>query len=351
MNVPQTSGADATGDQTDAEASGQASAFRRALDAQAVEYGGSPVLVPRAAHDLTAPFDAAAVRTALSAYPAKSRDTVTQDPAMTVLLPSVSQQPVAVSAVFDVPGPGVPARTAAAHAARPPAMPAHTIPAAPRDDPPQADSSPRHAGGDGGGAKPGRMRTTVGLCVLLGTLAAGVLIINAAGNSSDPLAPSALPSRAASHVPVVLLPSGDLSASPTPHAAPRRSAAPSRPPSPSASASATASPAVAFVTLWWGVSGPVVTGEITDVQRRLASLKSPAHPTSSAYLVSMRHYGEYGEPSWICGGSCPYQPPDPSGAYYNATQAAVQAFQSDFGLPVGVCDTATYNKLVSLTGG
>ncbi|MGH3415494.1 MAG: hypothetical protein ACRDSS_03405, partial [Actinocrinis sp.] len=70
MDAPQFPDADAAQPQAGLQTPGQASAFRRALDAQAAAPEQSRALVPTGPHDLTAPIDVDELRAALAFHTA-----------------------------------------------------------------------------------------------------------------------------------------------------------------------------------------------------------------------------------------------------------------------------------------
>lgn len=289
---------------------GEASAFRRALDDQAVSEG--PL-------DLTTPLDFAEIRAALSN---SGNIPVVRDPAPAALPPRA---------------PG--ARRASRHA-----------------------SSKRL----------GRIALFVAVAASLSVGTACALVISSGSQGTSVSLPPTTgnipvaPSDEASQQGQISLTSGSttdsatpsLSLSPTPSAStgtPSASADPSASGSGSGSASgsatagpdasSTASPSQStstqsgfganWVTLYWGVQNE--DSEVSKVQSLLADI---------GYLYPRRHHSYYNPQVQV--------QPDQSGTYGSATEDAVAAFQQDanvdFSGQPGTCDLTTYNALVQAVG-
>lgn len=345
--------------------SGQASAFRRALDAQVESAGPGLALVPSGPHDLTRPIDVSALRAALTGSKA-ARPSPESVPGFPEAVPvphpgaGAGAGPGANGAAATVPGASAPSLRATTTIATPspksvsayrdgaaggkevaPAPPSAPGAGDQRDD--EHEHSPRHSGGS---SKQSRLPTTIGVCVLLAAIAATALVLIDVGRSSGPLAPSAMPTKSAPH---------------SAAAAPRHSASPSHKPSPSASHSPSHSPspspstakaspspsAVAnFATIRWTSDYEPL---VADIQSRLAKLRYLAlSHNASKYDVTQRTMFETGNRWW--------QPSDQVGYYQTATNSAIRAFKYDYlqhdqGQPPGdgSCDTATYQALVNAT--
>jgi hypothetical protein len=322
VEAPRLPGAEApTSPRQDGPAApGQASAFRRALDKQAVADDPDGALVPSGAHDLTAPLDLQAIRAALARASAGE----------TTILPIMSTP---TSTVIKYPGP-----------------PCAVEPSSPPSEPPGDGDSAARGNGGGGRRTPGRLPTAVWISAVLAALAGAALILVDQGHDGDPLAPTALPAKASHSAPAQ--PTSTPPPSPAAHSpSARPSTAPQPPPSRSATShSASAPPSSepsgtgAFVTLSQGSAGAAVV----DVQRRLSDLGLlSASPDDSIYRDSQWTLWEIQQqrgPS-----------PDTGGYYGQATDYAIMAFKrhyldNDQGpVPPGSCDAATYSKLFSET--
>jgi hypothetical protein len=409
VDAPQLPDADASAQPADGQPIGQASAFRRALDAQVEASEPSKALVPSGSHDITAPINVDVLRALLaSGKPADAPDpnaapataaiagmtpvfpapvevaipvlpTSAEPPSAsgpTVVMPAVSAPAlhapttIAPHSNADVPSaaPANPPANPAAKSAAPtgpaafagvPAMANAASPAVPNaaggdhggggDGPPEHESSPRHNG------RPSRLPTAVLISAVLGACAGVALVMFNIGHSPDPLAPTALPTMAATHSPSpspspTPKPSPKPSPSPPPKPSPSRaSASPSHSPSPSPSATpsrASASPSpstvASFATINWTTSPDP---RVADIQRRLTKLGYLQLNRSGQYFDTYRTQSKTG-----------WQPsPDGSGIYQNATDMAVRVFKYDYlqhdqGPPPGQgCDTRTYQALVNAT--
>lgn len=286
---------------------GEASAFRRALDDQAVSEG--PL-------DLTAPLNFAEIRAALSN---SGNIPVVRDPA--------------------------------------------PAPAAPRA--PGARRASRHASSK----RLGRIAVFVAVAASLSVGTACALVLSSGGQGTSVSLPPTTgnipvaPSDGASQEGRISLTSGSTSASATPSlslspSASTTSASPSA--SADASASASGSPSASasadsgassgaspsqssggsgytsdWVTLYWGIQNE--DSEVSKVQSLLANI---------GYLDNWRHRS-YANPQVDV-------QPDPVGTYGSATDDAVAAFQQDYGVDFtgqqGTCDLATYDALVQVAG-
>ncbi|HEU5353859.1 MAG TPA: hypothetical protein VFU65_05340 [Actinocrinis sp.] len=354
MDAPQLPGAESSAPAAGGQPPGQASAFRRALDAQVEPPDPGMALVPAGAHDLTRPIDVRALREALTGEPSGPTTLAETPPVLptaAVSPPSPSGPAVVVPTVSvpDLRGPTtIAAPTAKSVRAHGASDGRDVAPAPPPSGPEQEqeqDHSPRHSGGSG---KPSRLPTTIGISVLLGAIAATALVLIDGGRSSGPLAPTAMPTKSAavgkaSQHPVPMTPSHR----PSPSAAP--SHAPSHGPSPSASAAKppTGSNTIAsFTTIEWTNSYQPL---VADIQSRLTKLRylSLSRDTSQ-YDLTERTMNSIGNRWW--------HPADAVGLYQNATGSAIRAFKFDYlqhgqGQPPvdGGCDTATYQALVAAT--
>jgi hypothetical protein len=355
VDAPQLPGAESSAPAAGGQPPGQASAFRRALDAQVEASDPGSALVPVGPHDLTRPIDVKALREALAG----------DNPAPTTIAETLSGLP----AIADVPppspsGPAVVVPAVAVPALRGPTTIATPTPKSVRAhgageghevapaSPPSGygqehdhDHSPRHSGGSG---KPSRLPTTIGVCVLLAAIAATALVLIDSGHSSGPLAPTAMPTKSAtaSHAPQLPAPATP-SHRPSPPASPSHS--PSHSPSPSASAAkppAGPSAVASFTTIEWTSDYQPL---VADIQNRLAKLR---------YLSLSRDTSQYNltERTMSFTGNHWWHPTDDVGFYQNATAAAIRAFKFDYlqhdqGQPPsdGGCDTATYQALVNAT--
>jgi len=370
VDAPQAPDAEAAASSTGGQPPGQASAFRRALDAQVTIEGQSPVFVPAGPHDLTAPIDITSLRDALAAEsqhaahplrpmgPIGSCDPLDpQDPTVVfadVPLPqSPAQPPSASGPTVVVPAVSVPAlRVNTTIAAVSDAAPVPAD-AAGAGKPPD-DSPRRHRGGNG---KPSRLPTAVGVSALMATVFAVALVMLANGHSGAPLAPTALPTKSDGHTPA-RNPAHSAAPSHKPSPPPVRSHSASASTSPKASASASATaapngpagpatrghspvPTIATIT-WTNGAEPIVQ----DIQLRLASLHylMPVEG-GSQFAMTQRTYNEV---QW-------HAPPDGFGYYQNATDSAIRAFEYDYlqhhhgQLPSGGCSNQTYQALVNAT--
>lgn len=363
MDAPQLPGVESSTGADGGLPPGQASAFRRALDAQVESAGPGLALVPSGPHDLTRPIDVNALRAALTGSQASQqpRESVPGFPeaapgldagaGAAVVMPSVSVPSMRGPTTLATPSP----KSVAAHGGginggsggtgkrivpTPPAAPAA---GKEHENENEHEHSPRHSGGSG---KQSRLPTTIGLSLLLAAIAATALVLIDVGRSSGPLAPSAMPTK---------------SAPPSAAAAPPHSATPSHRPSPSASHSpshsAAPSPSAAkaspspstvanFATIRWTSDYSAL---VADIQSRLAKLRYlTLNRNGSQYDVSQRTMFETGNRWW--------QPSDQVGYYQNATTSAIRAFKSDYlqhnqdqSPNDGSCDTATYQALVNAT--
>ena len=299
---------------------GRASAFRRALDDQAVSEG--PL-------DLTIPLNIAEIRAALS-----------------------NSGPIPV-----VRATGAQAADSGAPAADPSA-------------PPHRHGS-RRASRHAGSKRLGKIAVFVALAAAMSVGTACALVISSGGQNASSVslppttgnipvaasedssqqgqisATSGSSSASATPSPSLSSPSASADASPsdtaTPtDASPSGTGAPSGSASPSASTSATDS-AVAptssdssnWVTLYRGIDHE--SQETSQVQALLASL---------GYLDSWRHHSYLNPDDGV--------QTDQSGDYGSATDDAVAEFQRDFGVDnggqAGTCDVTTYDALVQVAG-
>jgi hypothetical protein len=332
-------------------APGEASAFRRALDKQAVAEEPGNALVPSGAHDLTMPIDMRAIRAALAYSQATDSHKQTQletqiptqiqpqmqPPLPVVRTPTVIQRPDSAVPDTSTSGPG-----SAIVATTPPQRNEPPADGADRDD-----SSDRQ---DGGGRAPARLPTAVWISAVLAAIAGAALILVDQGHGSDPLAPSALPAKASSPAPASYASHSVIPPSRTHSASPRasHSASPSKSAGPTASASATASPGSGTtpVNLAQGSTGAAVV----DVQRRLADL---------GLMTSFSGSSSFRDSGWTLWEVQQQRGPSPdvSGYYGKATDYAIIAFKHHFmnnddgTLPSGGCDAQTYAKLLQETAG
>jgi hypothetical protein len=367
VDAPQLPGAESSAPTAGGQPPGQASAFRRALDAQIEPSDQSTALVPAGPHDVTRPIDVKALREALAAEQAGAT-TIADMPLaeLPIVLPTApASLPSPSGPAVVVPTVAVPElRGATTIAARTPnavsayggsgsvggnrdvASVSPTVgPERGHGDEHEHDRSPKHSGGNG---KPSRLPTTIGLSVLLAAIAATALVLIDVGRSAGPLAPSAMPTKSV----------GPSSAAQPPHAAaPSHKSSPSAPakhspshsPSPSVDAakpSTGPSSVESFIPLvWTNDFQPMVA----DIQSRLAKLHylSLGHDAAQ-YDVTQRTMGVTGNRWW--------HPTDGIGYYQNATISAIRAFKFDYlqhdqGQPPGdgSCDPATYQALVNAT--
>jgi hypothetical protein len=349
VDAPQLPGAESSAPTAGGQPPGQASAFRRALDAQVESSDSTMALVPVGPHDLTRPIDVKALREALAGEPAVPT-TITETPPPLPPVPGMPPSPsgpavvVPTVSVPDLRGPTTIATpTPKSVGAQNAGAGGYIAPVPPTD--PEHDHSPRHSGGSG---KPSRLPTTIGVCVLLAAIAATALVLIDSGHSSGPLAPTAMPTKSAtaSHAPQLPAPATP-SHRPSPPASPSHS--PSHSPSPSASAAkppAGPSAVASFTTIEWTSDYQPL---VADIQNRLAKLR---------YLSLSRDTSQYNltERTMSFTGNHWWHPTDDVGFYQNATAAAIRAFKFDYlqhdqGQPPsdGGCDTATYQALVNAT--
>lgn len=312
-----------TSEPTEAEpgSPGRASAFRRALDDQAVSEG--PL-------DLTIPLDIAEIRAALS---------------------NSGPIPVVRSAAAQAAGSGAPAADASA--------------------PPHRHGS-RRASRHAGSKRLGKIAVFVALAAAMSVGTACALVMSSGGQNASSVslppttgnipvaasedssqqgqisATSGSSSASATPSPSLSSPSASADASPSLTATPADGSAsagagaPYGPTSPSASASATHqagaptnSASSNWVTLYRGIDDE--SQETSQVQTLLVNL---------GYLDSWRHH-TYLNPD--VGAQ-----PDQNGDYGSATDDAVAEFQRDYGVDysgqAGTCDAATYAALVQAAG-
>lgn len=300
---------------------GQASAFRRALDDQAITATEGPL-------DLTAPLDIAEVRAALA-----------------------NSGPLPVVRADLPPHVGAPAGSA-----QPPGT--------------AGRRSRRHAGSK----RLGRIAVFVVFAALASFGTAYALVLSSGGQGSSvslpptdgniPVAPSQKPSgqgqlaitsgsasasavpslsHSPKHVaPPVSAPSTDPSTAAVPSVSADPSVTATQSPSPSPStgqgggASPTTSASSGWVTLYWGIQNE--SPEVAQVQTLLANL---------GYLDGMRRHTSYFNPQVDV-------QPDASGSYGSATEDAVAEFQQDYNVDItgqsGDCDLATYQALTQAAG-
>lgn len=286
---------------------GQASAFRRALDRQALhtEAREGPL-------DLTAPLNFAEIRAALSRSGSGVRQPV----------PEAAPAPAAAGARSGG------TRSGGAHGAR------------------------RRAGGHAGSKRVGRIGMFVALATALSVGTAAALVFSSGGQGTSVSLPTT-----SGNLPVATLRGGpgavppDSTSSPAPgtpspstHATPSLSPSPSAPattpstspssqPTDSGSAGASQNSGTpsgaAFTTLQQGSTGDAVV----QVQQMLAELD---------LLYRMRHQTVFVDAQ-------DYRLADPKGTYGQATAAAVAAFQQQAGVgsQLGVCDQATFDALTA----
>ncbi|MBS2966771.1 hypothetical protein KGA66_27290, partial [Actinocrinis puniceicyclus] len=212
MDAPQLPGAEPAAPASGGQPPGQASAFRRALDAQVEATDQSTALVPAGPHDLTRPIDVSALRAALTAapltvspcappqpapppFPAKAAQAI--QPAQpgppppasgpVIVTPSVSAPELRGTTTIET----RPATDLAAGAAAD-VSPASGSGSGSGSGTTDHESSPRHSGG---GRKPSRLPTTILVSVLLAAIAGTALVLIDVGRSGGPLAPDAMPTR------------------------------------------------------------------------------------------------------------------------------------------------------------
>lgn len=382
--------------------SGQAFAFRRDADPQVEPSAPSVALVPTNPVDATAPIDVDAIRALLApGVPASGIPGIPAAPSgplvfdgMPAPMTPLPPPPAASTSIAGIPAAAVPVPTGPTGLPTPtgrnlpagfnvptvqlspsgppvvmpssvtvPALrnPATTVPAARSkgrvdvhaasagaDEPPLPPApSPRHSGGSG---KKSKLPTAVWISALLAACAGAALVLINAGNSMDPLAPTALPTRPASPSPTPHpSPSAKPLPTPSPSPTPSLSASPSHSASASAStsASATASPSpsvvASFSTIYWTTSADP---RVADIQRRLVQLNYLTVTSDGKYADTSRTLNLY-QTDWK-------PQPDAAGMYHNTTDMAIRAFKYDYmqhghGQPSPGCDTQTYQALVNAT--
>jgi hypothetical protein len=301
--------------------SAQTSAFRRALDVQAVAEDPGGARVRCGALDLTIPLDLGALRAALALDGADEALPNAQVPARLPAQVPPSAAPATVSAP-----------TLLQHAT-PTDTPTQPTP----PDPPDDDSS---APLDNGRI-PARLPTALLVCAVLAALAGAALIVIDHGGNGGPLAPTALPAKASTR------PASGQAMRPAPGrhsyaAPPPPSAAPPKPASPSPSTSPSASPSATgpHFGVYLGSTGAIVV----DIQRRLADL---------GFLYAAPDGSTYRDSGWTLSEVQQQRGPDPDGTGYygKATDFAIMAFKRHFldndqgPVPAGGCDIPTYARL------
>ncbi len=387
MDAPQLPDAGASANPVGGPPPGQASAFRRALDSQVEPPEPSKALVPTGPHDLTVPIDVdidvlrALFASGKPSAPNAPPTPFASNPAMPVPAPAPmgggippTAPPAPPPPVFPLPtaqpsasGPTVVMPSVSVPALRAPttiAQAANNAPAAPDAAPievraeadgsrgersPAAESSPRHGGGK---SKTSRLSTTVGVSAVLAAIAAAALVLLDVGRSSDPLAPTAMPTKATTHNPTPhpshpAAPPPKVGPSPSPihsSAGPSHSPSPSVTVSPSRSAGPSPSTVPSFSTIYWTSS---VDPRVVDIQRRLDELNYLRRTSDGEYTVTSRTLSR--DPgNWR-------PPSDDPGYYRNATDMAIRAFKFDYlqhgqgQPPPPGCDTRTYQALVNAT--
>lgn len=347
MDAPQLPGAESSAPTAGGQPPGQASAFRRALDAQVESADSTTALVPAGPHDLTRPIDVKALREALAGEPAVP-NTITETSPTLPLVPAMAPSPAGPAVVVptvsvpDLRGPTTIATPA------PKSVGAYgvggsgggNIAPVPPPSEPEHDHSPRHSGGSG---KPSRLPATIGISVLLGAIAAIALVLIDAGHSSGPLAPIAMPTKSAA-AKAQPVPPAATSHQPSPAASPSHGHSPASSPS-AAKPSPHPSTVASFAAIRWTSDYQPL---VADIQARLAKLRYLAlSRDTSQYGLTQRTMSDTGNVWW--------SPTDEVGFYQSATTSAIRAFkfdylQSDQGrAPDGTCDTATYQALVNAT--
>lgn len=349
MDAPQLPGAESSAPTAGGQPPGQASAFRRALDAQVEASDATMALVPVGPHDLTRPIDVKALREALAGEPA-APTTITETPPPLPAVPGMPPSPsgpavvVPTVSVPDLRGPTTIATpTPKSVGAQSAGGGGYIAPVPPPPDP-EHDHSPRHSGGSG---KPSRLPATIGVSVLLGAIAAIALVVIAAGHSSGPLAPTAMPTKSATASAAHPVPPAATSHRPSPTLSPSHSPghSPAPPPSP-AKPSPHPSAVASFEPIRWTSDYQPL---VADIQSRLAKLRYLAlSRDASQYGLTGRTMADTGNRWW--------SPTDDVGFYQNATTSAIRAFKYDYlqhdqgqDTPDGACDTATYQALVNAT--
>lgn len=380
MDAPLLPGAESSNGADGGLPPGQASAFRRALDAQVESADPATALVPSGPHDLTRPIDVNALRAALTASQtvAKPRESVPGFPqaasgsdaatalAETAVADLSAVLPQAATAAPSPGGPTVVVPAVSVPGLRAPTTivtptPTFVVPrggeggAALSPAPPpgpesengrEQEHSPRHSGGSG---TPSRISTTIGVSVLLAAIAATALVLISVGRSSGPLAPDAMPTKSAtqSQSPVAVAPPHSAKPSHKPSPSPSHSPGHSPSPSPSPSKpSPSPSTVTNFATIrWTSQYDPVVA----DIQSRLAKLRYLALDRNGSQYDATQH-------TVMANGNRWWQPSDQIGYYQNATSLAIRAFEYDYlqhdqGQPPGdgSCDAATYQALIDAT--
>jgi hypothetical protein len=311
------------------------------------------MFVPSGPHDLTAPIDITSLREAIAQdaqVAAHPLDPYTAASAFFPIPQASAGPPSASGPTLVVPTVSVPALRANTTIAETAPSTAEPDTATGGEGKPPADSRRRHRG-NSSSDKSSRLPTTVGVSALLAAFFAATLVVLASGHSSAPLAPTALPTRSATHSSTQhvthLAPSHKASAS----AAPSHSPAASPHSSGSASASSapnrpnTSNPGTVtnFATITWTNDDEPL---VRDIQSRLASLHylTPIQ-NGTLYAVTRRTTNDV---PWTA-------VPDRLGYYQNATDSAIRAFEFDYlqhrqgQLPGSGCSSQTYQALVNAT--
>jgi hypothetical protein len=361
VEAPQPSDAEASAHQAGGhQPPGQASAFRRALDAQVEPPAPGAALVPAGPHDLTAPIDVSRLRATLARAAQGLQDAPTAT--ATVAIPTVSAAapsasgPTVVVPKVSAPTLYAPTTTIVNAPSTAPVIPAAASEGGPGGEYPDPEHAPRHAGSGGGRS---RLPTAVVLSAALGAIAGTALVMLNLGHSGEPLAPTALPTKAlasphttapqpaVSHV--ATAPShkaGASSSAPSGHASaatPPGAPAPAGPSTHPIAAVPADGVGASFATIYWTTdSEPLVL----DIQQRLDRLGylRPAQGASQ-YTITQRTFDDV---QW-------HPNPDGAGYYQNSTDSAVRAFEFDYlqhrrgQLPGGGCSSQTYQALVRAT--
>jgi hypothetical protein len=215
--------------------------------------------------------------------------------------------------------------------------------------------------GDGNGhsyktgdeSRSARLPTTVGISILLAVAAGTALVLLNLGHTGGPLAPTAMPTKPAATS--SLTPQASHSPTSNPEARPAASpnhavtSAQSHSAAPSQSATRTpgASPGASgasFATIYWTTTPEPI---VVDIQTRLARLGYlELSADGSRYYVTQRTSNDVQSQSV----------PDGVGYYQNSTDAAIRAFEFDYlqhrqgQLPGSGCSSQTYTALVQATG-
>jgi hypothetical protein len=365
VDAPQLPDAEASPDQTGAQPPGQASAFRRALDAQLEPSDPSKALVPSGPHDLTAPIDVETLRAALMRRVPPGTPSANGP---TVVAQAVSVPDLRAPTTIAAPG-------AAMRAAGPP--PHHGADTGNSRD---GDSAGNNSGNNSGnttgdntgdtddsaiGGSEGkerrskRLSTTVGISALLAAFAGAALVMLDSGRSGAPLAPTALPTKSVTHSPIAQAappatrsrtaspPASASRATTSPSRASATATAPSAMPSRSSAAgtSADSSPVAGnFGTLYWTTDSEVL---VVDMQQRLAKLN---------YLGLSHDGSQYWDTGRTLGYLDGWTPnPDGIGYYQHATDSGIRAFEFEYiqhrhgQFPGNGCSVQTYQALVRAT--